>query len=215
MKTITLGREGNQPFPIKQDADGVSRKHGQITITDSNEWYLEDLNSANGTSIRDEATGEMIPVAGKQRITPMTFILLGPDNSRGCCFFAKQADKYGDFTEEHEYLISMESEFDRKEEALDGNIKKMRIIGPIVVIVAVFAITGIPVVKELLGEYAMQIRIGLSSMTGIITALYDGSSKKKELQSQRERWHHCPNPGCSNRLTTKEIKNMRCSKCKK
>lgn len=215
MKTIILGREGNQPFPIKSDVDGVSRKHAQITITDSNEWYLEDLDSANGTCVRDETTGEMEPVTSRQRITPMTFVLLGPDNSRGCSFYAKQAEKYGDFMEEHEYLVTKESEFDRKEEILDGNIKKMRIVGPVIVIIAVFTITGIPAVSDYLGEYAMQIRIGLSSMTGIITALYDGSAKKKRLQSLREMWHHCPNPCCSNKLTTKEINNMRCSKCKK
>ena len=77
MKTIILGKEGNQPFKINADANGVSRRHAQITITDSNEWYIEDLNSTNGTYIRDEKTGLLIPIAGKRRITPMTFIFLG------------------------------------------------------------------------------------------------------------------------------------------
>ena len=40
MKTIILGRTGNQPFKIDDDADGVSRQHAQITITDNNEWDL-------------------------------------------------------------------------------------------------------------------------------------------------------------------------------
>lgn len=215
MKTIILGREGNQPFPIKAECDGVSRRHAQITITDHGDWYLEDLDSSNGTYIRDEGTGDMIPISRKRTISPMTFILLGPDNSKGCCFFAKQADKYGDFTEEREYLVSKEEEFDRRNIELEANIKKMRILGPIVILVAVFAITGIPVINDMLGEYAIQIRIVLSSMSGLVTALYDGSARKRQLQEERERWHHCPNPCCSNKQTSKEIKNMKCSKCKK
>lgn len=218
MKTIILGRDPkkcNQPFPIKDECDGVSREHAKITITDHGDWYLEDLDSSNGTYVRDESTGEMIPVSGKKLISPMTFIFLGPDNSKGCCFFAKQADKYGNFTEERQYLVDKEEEFDRRSEELESNIKKMRIIGPLSIIIMVFVITGIPVITDLLGNHATEIRLVLSSMSGIVIALYDGSTRKKKLQDERERWHHCPNPCCSNKQTTKEIKNMRCSKCKK
>lgn len=215
MKTIVLGREGDQPFPIKAEINGVSRRHAQITINDNGDWYLEDLGSSNGTFIRDEKTGEIVPVLGKKRITPMTFIFLGPDNSRGCCFFAKQADKYGDFTEEHEYLISKEELMDEKTDRLESDIKKIRIIGPISILITVFLITGIPTINNLLGDYAMQIRIALSSMSGLVTALYDGTAKKRQLQEELERWHYCPNPCCSNKLTSKEIRDMRCSKCKK
>lgn len=215
MKTIILGKEGNQPFKINADANGVSRRHAQITITDGNDWYIEDLNSTNGTYIRDEVTGCKIPVAGKKRITPMTFIFLGPDNSRGCCFFAKQADSYGDFTEEHIFLQSKNEELDRKSKELDNKIKKIRLIGPFVLIISVFAITGIPAISSLLGENAMTIRLILSPLSGIIPVLYDGSARKKELQEERELWNYCPNPCCSNKQTSKEIRDMKCSKCKK
>ncbi len=215
MKTIILGREGNQPFPIKAECDGVSRRHAQITITDQGDWYLEDLDSSNGTYIRDESTGDMIPISTKRKISPMTFILLGPDNSKGCCFFAKQADKYGDFTEEREYLISKEEEFDRRNIELEANIKKMRIIGPIALFIIGFLITCIPTIDELLGQNAMTIRICLAPLAGLIPVFYDGAARKRQLQEERDRWHHCPNPCCSNKQTSKEIKNMRCSKCKK
>ena len=145
----------------------------------------------------------------------MTFILLGPDNSKGCCFFAKQADKYGDFTEEREYLISKEEEFDRRNIELEANIKKMRIIGPIALFIIGFLITCIPTIDELLGQNAMTIRICLAPLAGLIPVFYDGAARKRQLQEERDRWHHCPNPCCSNKQTSKEIKNMRCSKCKK
>lgn len=215
MKTIILGRTGNQPFKIDDDADGVSRQHAQITITDNNEWYLEDLGSANGTYIREQNTGEMIPVNGKRRIFPMTFIFLGPDNSKGCCFFAKQADSYGDFVEDYQYLQAKEDEYDLKKKELDNNIKRMKLLGPVIVLLAVFGITGIPLINNALGDYAIQIRIFLSSLSGVLTIFYDGQGRKDQLKSERERWHHCPNPCCSNKLTSKEIRNMKCSKCKK
>lgn len=214
MKTIILGREGNQPFPIK-DMDGVSRKHAQITIMDNGDCFLEDLGSSNGTTIRDEKTGKLIPIGRKRMITPMTFIFLGPNNSRGCCFFAKQAVSYGDFTEEHQYLIDKEEEYDSRIQDLERKIKLMRIAGPIIVICAVFLITCIPFISNLLGSHAMEIRCMLSILSGIIPTLYDGASRKKRIAKKFECWHYCPNPCCSNILTSKEIKNMKCSKCKK
>lgn len=215
MKTIILGKEGNQPFKINADANGVSRRHAQITITDGNDWYIEDLNSTNGTYIRDEVTGSKVTVAGKKRITPMTFIFLGPDNSRGCCFFAKQADRYGDFTEEHIYLQSKNDELDRKSNDLDDKIKRVRLIGPFISIVSVL-ITFIPTIQNLLGvNSSWTIRGIFVAMAAIIPILYDGSARKKELQKERELWNYCPNPCCSNKQTSKEIRDMKCSKCKK
>ena len=115
MKTIVLGREGTQPFKIKNE--DVSRQHAQITIDDHGEWVLEDLNSSNGTFIRNEK-GDLVRV-GRVNITPMTFICLGPDNSKGCFFYAKQVENYGDFREEYEYLTELEDEYDEKIEKLE------------------------------------------------------------------------------------------------
>ena len=91
----------------------------------------------------------------------------------------------------------------------------MRIAGPILVLIIVFGITGIPFINDLLGDYAMQIRIAVSSLSGLLTTLYDGSAKKKQLKSEREKWHHCPNPLCSNKLKSSDIENMQCPKCHK
>ena len=56
MKQFILGTEGNQPFEIKQT--GVSHQHARVTIDDNGVWTLEDLNSTNGTFVRDE-NGDM------------------------------------------------------------------------------------------------------------------------------------------------------------
>lgn len=207
---IKLGKEGDQPFKIK--ASGVSREHAFIEIDDYGNWWLEDNNSSNGTFVRNE-NGDMVRW-GRERITPSTFICLGPDNSKGCSFYAHQVKDYGNYTDDFKFMQDKEEEFDRKAEALDDRMKKMRIAGPIIVLVF-FAISGIPFINNLLGEHALAIRIVLSSLSGMLITLYDGSSRKKQLKKEREKWHHCPNPLCSHKLKSSEIENMQCSKCHK
>lgn len=214
MKQIILGREGNQPFTIK-DADGVSRHHAQITITDNGDWYLKDTNSANGTYIRDEKTGERIPVAGEILISPMTFIFLGPDNSKGCCFFAKQAISYGDFTEERQYLFAKEQEFDEETNKVEQLVKLQGAIKSVFPVVMLFlAIIIIP--DGTMSTTGLWIARG--SATAIPTLLFmfffNPSDKKKSIKALREKFSHCPNPCCSNKQTSKEIVNFRCSKCR-
>lgn len=208
---IKLGKDGEQPFEIK--ATGVSRIHAIIEIDDNGNWWLEDCNSTNGTFVRDDS-GELMRW-GRERITPNSFICLGPDNSKGCSFYAHQVKDYGNFLEDFQFMQEKDSEFDRKEEELENSIKKIRIMGPILVLFCVFGITGIPFINDMLGEYAMQIRIALSSLSGLLTTLYDGSARKKQIKEEREKWHHCPNPLCSHKLKSNEIDNMQCSKCHK
>ena len=204
-----MGKEGDQPFEIK--ASGVSRNHAIIEIDDYGNWWLEDCNSSNGTFVRDNE-GNFVRW-GRERITPHSFICLGPDNSKGCSFYAHQVKDYGNFIEDFHFMQEKEEEFDRRSEELDAKVKKIRIAGPLLVLLCVFGITGIPLVNEMLGDYAMQIRIALSSVSGLLTTLYDGSARKKQLKEERERWHHCPNPACSHKLKSSEIENMQCPKC--
>lgn len=212
MKEIILGREGNQPFKIDKEINGVSRQHARITISDNGDWYLEDLSSTNGTSIRNEETGEMIPVNGKKRISPMTFIFLGPDNSRGCCFFAKQADKYGDFVEEREYLVSKDNELKERLETIEQMNKNLTLIKTILP----FALFGLSMVL-MPGEGVFQMLVRMAGATipsALIQVFYNATTEKKKVKKIQERFSHCPNPCCSNKQTSKEIQNMRCSKCK-
>lgn len=50
MKTILIGKEGNQPFPITDPM--VSRRHAELTIEDDGSMLLRDTNSANGTYVK-------------------------------------------------------------------------------------------------------------------------------------------------------------------
>lgn len=210
---MILGKEGEQPFEIKQE--GVSRKHAEITIN-GDDWTLEDLKSSNGTFIRDE-DGRFVSLGngGKCRISPMTFICLGPgpDNANSCCFYARQVLSPGDYITEYQYLLSKVDEYEAKKKKIENQIKKIRIAGPVFVVTSVFAITGIPFISQFLGEHALSIRIAMSSMSGLLPVLYDGSARIKRLDDEFEKWNHCPNPACSHKLTRKEIKKMKHTKC--
>lgn len=50
MRSIIIGREGNQPFPITDLQ--VSRKHAKLTIYDNGEMELEDTDSSAGTFMK-------------------------------------------------------------------------------------------------------------------------------------------------------------------
>lgn len=216
MKTIILGKEGSQPFKIKPDMDGVSRHHAQITITDNGEWYIEDIGSSNGTYIRDEETGEMLPVKEKRWISPMTFILLGPDNSHGCCFYARQILKqnYGSFIEDFQAIMKKDEEHDELLAKLDRRIVRQKQI-LFIVNVAVMCITFF---TKSLDAIIPEFRLNLMRIVPVIStgfaAFYDATSKKKMIENQRVKFHCCPNPKCSHRLKKEDIRNMLCPKCK-
>lgn len=212
MKTIVLGKDGNQPFPIK--ADGVSRQHAKITINDMGEWMLEDLDSSNGTYVRNEENGELRRIV-KTKITPMSFICLGADNAKGCSFYARQVLKENNssFTCEYEYLNEKEDNFDDKMEQIEDNAKKLNIIKAVLpVFLLALSIAIIPG----MGPVSWIIRGAASAIpTVLILLFYNPTDIKKKHNALRDKFHQCPNPQCSHRLRVSEIRDMKCSKCRK
>lgn len=211
MKTIILGKEGNQPFKIKNE--DVSRRHAQITIDDNNEWVLEDLQSTNGTFIRDEK-GNLVRI-GKVGINPMTFICLGPENSKGCFFYAKQVENYGNFSEEYEYLNEIEDEYDEKTEKLEKSDQnqKLMIFGLNVLVMIVTFFTKS--LDDIIPDFRLNIMRTVPVLSTGFAAFYNTSGMKKKLKAEQDKFHHCPNPLCSHILKSSEIREMKCSKCKK
>lgn len=212
MRTIILGKEGDQPFSIT--ADGVSRRHARITIGDDGNWLLEDMDSSNGTYIRNETDGSLSRIV-RTGITSMTFICLGPDNAKGCCFYARQVlpENYGDFTAEYEYLSEIEERYSEQLRKIEQNSKNLNIVKavlPVVLLTLTF------VVIPGIGPLSLIIRMAVAALpTVLILMFYNPTEMKKKLKTLQDNFSHCPNPCCSNRLTGKEIRNMRCSKCKK
>mgnify|MGYP002771538249 FL=1 len=205
MKQILLGTEGNQPFKITQQ--GVSRQHARITIGDDGVWTLEDLNSTNGTFIRNEE-GEMRRV-GALVINPMTFICLGPNNANGCSFYATHLINPDDFIKEFQYLNQLEDNFDAQEEHADKTARTIRML---IAIVSFIALVGSFVVSHGPLQVGL-LRVG-TAVSLLSTIFFNPNEKKKKLQEEREKFHTCPNPKCSHIMKSREIRMMQCTKCK-
>ena len=205
MKQYILGTEGNQPFKITQKC--VSHQHARITISDDGVWTLEDLNSTNGTFIRDEK-GNLRRV-GTIEIRPLTFICLGPNNANGCSFYAIHLQNGDNYMEEFEYLNRLENEFEAKQNNAEKMAKGIRML---VAIASLVAFVGSYLVKK--EPYPIiLLRLG-SALSAFCTLAFDPNQKIKKLQERREKFYGCPNPKCSHLLSSRDIRMMQCSKCK-
>lgn len=204
-KVITIGKEGDQPFNIKQE--GVSREHARLTIDDNGQWMLEDLGSSNGTFIRNEK-GELDQIARKT-ITEDSYICLGPDNANGCQFYARQLVTPKDYHKEFDYLEDLDLCIDEGLEKADERSKMIR--------KAIALISGVGLVASFIVSNndirTLLLRISTAA-TMASTMFYDPAKAKKSLEAKRTKFFGCPNPACSHTLTSKEVKNRRCSKCK-
>ena len=214
MKTITLGKAGDQPFKIK--GIGVSKIHATVTIDDYGRWILADSNSTNGTFVRNEMTGELMRVGPQgMQISEMTFVVLGEDSSAGCCFYAKQLVNPGDYVDEHLYMRNKKLEFDMEEEKVAKNAKWVRII--IFAIMLVFTIGTI--IWQILDDSATKMMFnfyrGISLLTMGATTFYDAQGKRAKIVKKRKLFSQCPNPECDRKLTNDEIENLKCGRCQK
>ena len=203
-KSFIIGREGNQPFTISQE--GVSREHAKLTIDDNGKWTLEDLNSGNGTFIRNEE-GDLEQI-GKKTISERTYICLGPDNINGCKFYARQLIAPKDYQREFDLLEEIDNDI---EERLDKADDKSKLIRKAIAIISMVGFFGSFIVEDN-GIRTMLLRASTAA-TGASSIFYDPNKQKKQLKALREKLFGCPNPACSHNLSSKEVRNRKCAKC--
>lgn len=234
MKIIILGKdkpatldpskgEVYQPFSYKTQQTGVSRKHATITIDDNGYWWLEDRWSTNGTYIRED-DGNFRKIGnrdhpGKCRITPMTFVKLGIDDTTGCCFYARQADSYGNFNEEFEYIQSKIEKISSDGEKRLNMLKIQKMILRILPgLIAGLWILYDYFVKGGLSPEGTMIKFLIPTFANpAIEFLYNTNEKKKEIEKQikeqKKMFSQCPNPVCNHSLSEAEVALMRCQSC--
>ncbi|MBR5639646.1 MAG: FHA domain-containing protein [Muribaculaceae bacterium] len=214
MKTITLGKAGDQPFKIK--GIGVSKYHATVTIDDYGRWILADNNSTNGTFVRNELSGEFMRVGPQgMQISEMSFIVLAADNSAGCCFYAKQLINPGDYVDEHLYMRNKKLEFDQEEENVTKRAKLVRV--GIFTIMLIFTIGTIfwQIADPKSTGMMFTIYRALSLLTMGASTFYDAQSKRAKIIKRRKKFCQCPNPECDYKLTPDAIENLKCPKCGK
>ncbi len=206
MQTFIIGTDGNQPFKIASQM--VSREHAKVTIDDNGQWTIEDLNSTNGTFVRDER-GNLVRVS-RMGITPETFICLGPDTALGCKFYACHltADE-DDYSREFALLEKFSSEFTEKTARVERTSELVtKSIGGISLVL----LAGSFLIADQ-GTNVQLLRVG-TALSTCSSLLYSPRKTIKKLNAHYTELFKCPNPNCNNKLTLKEIADCQCVKCK-
>lgn len=202
-----IGRDTNSPFAIPDTATAVSRQHARIIIDDNGNWMLEDMNTANGTFVRDEE-GKLVRVS-RVAITPDSFIVLGADSIKGCAFYARHILSPDSYSEEFYYIRDKKQEFDDRIKAQE---RKSKYIKWGTTIISGLALLGSMLLTD---PQSTILFLRLSSLVTVITGLaYDPINSRKRIREQEAHFMQCPNPNCHNALSANDVKNMHCPRCK-
>lgn len=202
---ITMGRNGDQPFPIVQE--GVSARHASLTIRPDGTWVLEDLGSTNGTYVRNKDF--VFERIGRKVINKDDVIRLGCDDTiRSIQFQAVRLVKApDDFSFEFAQLKKKWKALQEERSRLETQTSRMSYL-PVAVSVAMLCAT--------ITVNDIHIIRGVMVVPTLLSPIVSRWGKKK-LAKMNEGVKHtfvCPNPKCGLLLTETEIKRGQCLKCK-
>lgn len=210
MKKILIGREGKQPFIIKND--GVSAVHASLTIMSDEDWILQDENSTNGTYIQNEQ-GNFERIESKH-ITPRTIIRLGDETVNGITFMAsllvkKKSDDYSmEFYEiKRQYENYLE---DRKKQRRRSQLKKLI---PSVLAILCAVVTLFPPISTMESAIQMRVMRILMLLPPMLTPFIgiNDVNHADQLKDKYKRLLACPK--CGKPLNEYEITKGKCSSC--
>lgn len=204
-KEILIGRSPESTIKIPEDRDRVSSRHIKIRVSENGVWTLEDLQSTNGTYVRDD-DGRFHRVYTKQ-ISESDIIRLGNGGASSFTFMAHRVlNPTGSYAFEFQQLRHAFRDHISQEEKKE---KRIEIAGWVnsCTAAAVFLITwafGLDIM----------IRFVLMSVAPILGKfLFSGDSKElKELRKKRERLFRCPK--CGSPISPFDIEAGQCSRCK-
>lgn len=214
MKEIIIGTRGEQPFKIT--SEGVSGRHASITICDDGKWILKDLNSTNGTFIRNENL--QFEQISEKRIDEMTVIRLGCDTTiNSYIFTAFQVLKEDpeDYSFEFKHLMMQWDVLMGKKERLERKIVQLAFAPVLISLGLIGGSCFIP--RDLPAMEQMNIMRVIMILPSIISPMINSYGKKrlKSLTDEIKNTFVCPNPNCGLPLSEAEIKRGQCLKCKK
>lgn len=212
MPEIIIGKEGEQKFPIK--GSRVSRKHAKLTVTDAGGWYLEDMNSTNGTYIIND-NDELVEIK-KVRISEFTRIVLGDQTAMGCTFFAHHVmeEDPDDYRAEFRYVMGIHEKALEEKRIVDEKVKKKGMLkfmpsilsGCIGLLLTCF----LPPAQKVYGISATTLVTAL--LTAFINHSIGNDDKLKNFSSKYSQKLVCPH--CGKLLTEMEFRNQMCASCK-
>lgn len=205
-----IGRNAQSAVKIPEDKVGVGTKHLKITVAEDGSWILEDLDSANGTYVRDES-GDFHRIFKKQ-IKQSDIIRLGPGGANSFTFMANRVLNPSNYQYEFKHLkhtLRNLKETEEKEEA------KIRINGWITRSAGI-VIAIICVILEKAGIFTIDPNYRYFFIAGgpVLAGLFFGDQAKKlrALRNKRVKFMVCP--CCGKQISEFDIEEGQCSRCK-
>lgn len=207
-----VGRHAESPVKIPADKNAVSSHHVKITIADDGVWTLEDLNSPNGTYVRDE-NGEFQRVYKKQ-IVETDIIRLGSAGIASMVFMARRVTTPDSTSYAYEFrqLKQLRKQQAEKEAAMEkkiernGWISKCAGLGAIGVCALLGSIDGVNIDPN--------VRYVLIACAPVIAGVcFSGDAKAlRALRARRSKILVCPR--CQRPISEYDIDQGACSSCK-
>lgn len=208
---IIIGRSSASPLKVPEDRVAVSGKHIKITVSDNGDWKLEDLQSSNGTFVRNE-NFEFERVYSRQ-IHESDIIRLGNDGANSFVFCARRAmypnDNYAYEFKQLQRLLKQS----RKEEA---EKEKKANWASWVISIGAFVVWGITEIVEKFLKIdsdpnkRMIIMMGVPPLLKIMLGNFTKGTKT--VKKTREKFMLCPK--CGKRISEFDVEQGQCSKCK-
>lgn len=206
-----IGKSPASSIKVPADRLGVSGRHAKITITDSGKWELLDLDSTNGTFIRED-NGEFTRISSRS-ITECDVIRLGAKGADSFTFMAHRVTEPGDsYGYEFRQLRRKQAELAERASKLEkristvGWISKCSGIAAFVIITYIAKFTGIDIDPN--------VRYMVIAMAPPIVGLFFAGDAKavKALRKIREKLLVCPK--CNRPISDYDIEEGQCSRCK-
>lgn len=211
-----IGRTSESPVKVPDEKVAVSGNHVKITITENGTWELEDLNSANGTFVKDK-NGNFQRVF-KKIINENSIIRLGQEGHDSFVLTAHRVvASDSSFAYEFKQLRKQLKAIAEEEELLEcknqRNMKIVKAASPIALGLCVLAQYGIPGLKEKADLNLWISRIAMGVAPVVIGAFFGIDSRAiKSLKQKRMKVLTCPK--CGYPISEFDIQNMQCSRCK-
>lgn len=211
-----IGRTSESPVKVPAEKVGVSGSHVKITVNENGTWELEDLNSANGTFLKDN-NGNFQRVF-KKIISENSIIRLGQEGHDSFVFTAHRAVssdpsyayEFKQLRKQLKSIIEEETILERKNQR---NMKIVKAASPIALGLCVLAQYGIPGLKEKADLNLWISRIAMGAAPVVIGAFFGVDMQAVKAQKQkRTKLLTCPQ--CGYPISEFDIQNMQCSRCK-
>ena len=210
MREFIIGKNHAEPIAIPASKSAVSGTHVKITVSDDRKtWVLEDLNSTNGTYIRDDE-GNFRQVY-KCYITEKTIIRLGGQGITSFAFMAHRVFVSDPTDYSYEFGVMVQDYMAIKQEIttreqINKNHNSIRIFAPIIGL-------GLSCCIPSGSQLAMWgIRLSITIPTFLVGWLFrKDADKLKEILNKKAKLFMCPR--CGKPLADHFVQQHYCPSC--